>query len=138
VTYGLAAVFVKQADYDQALAYYERIREIVETHFGADHVYMASVLGTMAETHSNRGELEAASTQYRRALEIDRANGGTNKATRAGLLVKLGQNLLRQEKHEDAQQILEQALAQRIEVFGTEHQHTAEAMRSLAEVLMHR
>jgi eukaryotic-like serine/threonine-protein kinase len=138
VTYGLAAVFVKQADYTQALAHYERVRDIVETHFGAEHVYMVSVLGTIAETHSNRGELEAASAQYRRALEIDRANGGMNKATQAALLVKLGQNLLRQEKLEEAQQMLEQALAERIEVFGTDNQHTAEAMRSLAEVLIHR
>jgi tetratricopeptide (TPR) repeat protein/tRNA A-37 threonylcarbamoyl transferase component Bud32 len=138
VTYGLAAVFVKQADYVQALASYERIRDIVETHFGAEHVYMVSVLGTIAETHSNRGELEAASAHYRRALEIDRANGGMNKATRAALLVKFAQNLLRQDELEEAQQMLEQALAQRIEVFGTEHPHTAEAMRSIAEVLLHR
>ena len=138
VNYGLAAVFAKQADYAQALAHYERIHDIVETHVGAEHVYMVSVLGTMAETHSNRGELAAASSHYRRALEIDHANGGMNKATRAALLVKFAQNLLRQDELEEAQQILEQALAQRIEVFGTNHQHTAEAMRSIAEVLIQR
>jgi tetratricopeptide (TPR) repeat protein/predicted Ser/Thr protein kinase len=138
VNYGLASVLAKQASYDQALSHYERIQDIVETHFGPEHVYMVSVLGTIAETHSNRGELEAASVEYRRALEIDHANGGMNKATRAALLVKLGQNLLRQEELEEAQQVLEQALAQRTEVFGAENQHTAEAMRSLAEVLIHR
>jgi tetratricopeptide (TPR) repeat protein/tRNA A-37 threonylcarbamoyl transferase component Bud32 len=136
--YGVAGVLVKQADYAQALTHYERIRDIVEAHFGAEHVYMVSVLGTMAETHSNRGELEAASIQYRRALEIDRANGGMNKATRAALLVKFAQNLMRQDKLEEAQQMLEQALAQRVEVFGTDHQHTAEAMCSIAEVLIRR
>jgi tetratricopeptide (TPR) repeat protein/predicted Ser/Thr protein kinase len=138
VTYGLAAVFAKQANYDQALAHYERIRDIVETHFGPEHVYMVSVLGTMAETLSNRGELEAASAHYRRALELDRANGSANKATMAALQAKFAENLLRQEEYEEAQQMLEQALALRIEVFGPEHLHTAEAMRGIADVLIRR
>jgi tetratricopeptide (TPR) repeat protein/tRNA A-37 threonylcarbamoyl transferase component Bud32 len=138
VTYGLAAVFAEQANYDQALASYQRLRDIVETHFGAEHVYMVSVLGPMAEHLSNRGEIEAATIQYRRILEIDRANGGIKKATMAALLVKFAQNLLRQERLEEAQQMLEQALALRTDVFGTEHPHTAEPMRSIADVLIRR
>jgi tetratricopeptide (TPR) repeat protein/tRNA A-37 threonylcarbamoyl transferase component Bud32 len=138
VNYGLASVLAKQASYDQALSHYERIRDIVETHFGPEHVYMVSVLGSMAQNLTNRGELEAAAVHYRRALEIDRANGGTNKATMAGLLAEFAENLLRQDKLEEAQQMFERALALRIEVLGPDHPNTAEVMVNLADALIRR
>ncbi|HWN67726.1 MAG TPA: serine/threonine-protein kinase [Haliangium sp.] len=138
VNYGLASVLAKQADYDQALARYERIQDIVATHFGAEHVYMVSVLGSMAQNFTNRGELEAASVHYRRALDIDRANGGTNKATMAGLLAEFAENLLRQAKLEEAQQMFERALSLRIDVLGPDHPNTAEVMGNLADALIRR
>ena len=133
-SYGLAGVLSEQAEYEQALAHYERIRDIVETHFGAEHMIMVSVLGPLAENLSHMGRLEEATVQYRRALDVARKNGGGENA-RAALLEKFAQHLVRQRKLDEARERLEQALSLRTDVLGPGHVLTAEILRGIVHVL---
>ncbi|WP_428268540.1 tetratricopeptide repeat protein [Haliangium sp.] len=133
-SYGLAGVLANQAKYDQAVAYYQRLREHIETTFGAEHVYMVSVLGPLAEQLSMRGEHQAAHDHYQQAIAIERQNRGTETAFMAALLAKQGENLGRMGEYEQAEHLLARAVELRFAIFGDAHLETAEVIRDLASV----
>jgi serine/threonine protein kinase/tetratricopeptide (TPR) repeat protein len=131
-SYGLAAVFSKKADYARAQAQYEHIRELVQTHFGPDHVYLINLNGVLAETLIKRGKLDAAEALLRQAIDMERTNHGATTSIMGRLLERLGTVLMREQKLDASKELLTRGIEILLDAYGPQHWETAHAMYAMA------
>ncbi len=137
-SFGLASLSLAQADYARAKREYERIRELVEAHYGVDHLYMANVLGPLAETLTKNGEFAQADVLFQQAIALERKNRGARTPTMARLLAKLAKNLKSRHELERAYDLFAEAIDINVEVYGPEHPQTVLRMCEMTSLLIER
>ena len=68
--HNLAGVYRDQGDYDKALEYYEKSREIKEKVLGKDHRDTATTYNNMAGVYRDQGDYDKALVYYEKSREI--------------------------------------------------------------------
>lgn len=122
-------------DFVGALEVSELAARILEAHYGADSVFLARHSISLASLHEQAGNLERAGELHRQAVFGLRDRYGEDIPAYTVALANYGIWLNRQEKFEEARDILEQAVALRAEAYGAEHYLTAQTASTLGTVL---
>lgn len=109
----LALAVRRSGEPREALALYQRARAIGEAELGADHIYVARIVGNIATTHSALGETEQALRYYERALASHQAQRSVSPDI-AYVLSGLGLLLLKENRPADAVPHLRRAIEVRL------------------------
>ena len=113
-------------------------RHLVIECFGADHPASASAANNLALMHKSLGETQDAVLLYSEALKTYRVVLGevhSSTATAACNLALLYRDSGSTEKQVEATELLEGALATRLELLGESHPDVAAVMQQLASVV---
>ena len=119
------------ARYDDAIATYDRVRQMVERVYGKEHAQTARVLANLARTYAWQGKNDESVVLYRRALAIlERVNGPEQQIL--ATLDALATSLEALDNYAEARPITERVLKARITTLGPDHPSIAASLESLA------
>jgi serine/threonine protein kinase/tetratricopeptide (TPR) repeat protein len=105
--YGLAG------RWQEAVGLCEQLLEKRKASLGPDHGQTLHIQFQLAHAYQQAAELDLADRLFRELLERERKKQGTQVMHTDGLLASLGLNLLKQQRHTEAEAILRECLANR-------------------------
>ncbi len=132
----IGAVYRQLGAYDGAKATLEEALRLRESLHGSAHAELATVLRELALLRMAQAELDAAESLARRAVAIERQNGGARHPSVSAANV-LGMILQERGDYAEAQTVYQQAL-ERVERAGNEPAQRAAVLNNLGVLLRER
>jgi tetratricopeptide (TPR) repeat protein len=126
--------FRYRAQFEEALAAYERALRIDEAAYGPDHPTVAIRINNLGRVLQDLGDLEGAKAAYERALRIDEATYGWDHAYVATAVNNLGSVLQDLGDLQGAKAALERALRIDEAVYGPDHPSVAIRVNNLGDI----
>jgi WD40 repeat protein/serine/threonine protein kinase len=99
----------------EALALQEQALQKVKIKFGPDHPDALQGMYLLASAYQGAGKLQQADLLWRDLLHRRRKSDGPKSAATAGVLASLGLNLLKQQRYAEAEPLLRECLAIRVQ-----------------------
>ncbi len=124
-----------QANFSDALGWYERCLEKCEQRLGPDHPNTASGLNNLAHLLSVTNRLTEAEPLMRRALAINEASYGPQHPDVATSLNNLAQLLKATNRLAEAEPLMRRSLAIDEASYGPQHPNVARVLNNLAQLL---
>ncbi|MEM9453615.1 MAG: serine/threonine-protein kinase [Myxococcota bacterium] len=131
----IGTVVDQLGEHAQALEYYRRGLETVESVFGSDHPALVPDLNNIALTHAALGHAKEAMDAMDRALPIVRANIGPQSLTMSHNLLNAGVAYATGDQFEEATELYRESLRILEERLGADHAMTATIHTSLSVAL---
>jgi tetratricopeptide (TPR) repeat protein len=132
---GLARVAEHQANFEEALLWYEQCLAESEERLGPEHPCTAAALNNLALLLKATNRLSEAEPLMRRALAIDEASYGPEHPDVARDLNNLAQLLQDTNRLSEAEPLMRRALAINEANSGPEHPNVATSLNNLASLL---
>jgi tetratricopeptide (TPR) repeat protein len=129
----LAQVAWRRGDENQSERLYAEELELARGVYEPGHPRLAWIISNYAYTVEHNQGLAQGELLYREAVQILRDTGAEDHRDFARCLKFLGRNLLRQEKHEEAATLLQQAADLQIKFFGAKNEIAIDTLKLLDE-----
>jgi tetratricopeptide (TPR) repeat protein len=129
-------VLRQAARHAEAQAACDAALEVLESHLGPEHPYVASVLHALATNLADQGEHAAARAPVERAIAIWGATTGTGTFYAANALQTLATIETAADHEAEALAVAERAIAAYTAAVGPQHPATAHAERTAANALL--
>ncbi|MCY7390284.1 MAG: tetratricopeptide repeat protein, partial [Leptolyngbyaceae cyanobacterium CAN_BIN12] len=130
----IAQFYEGQADYRQALLWYQHCRETSEDRLGADHPDTATSLNNLAGLYRSQGRYGEAEPLLQRSLQICEQQLGADHPTTASSLNNLAGLYRSQGRYSEAEPLYRRSLQIREQQLGANHPDTATSLNNLAEL----
>ena len=131
---GLARFYIKEGRYLEALAKARRALEIRGDAFGEKHYLTKRALRILGDVYMKLGSFERARALYSDAAQSDLTEDMGRRLETSNLVASRADLALRENKNEDALQLIQSSLAIRKEQLGEQHPQTTDALISLGDV----
>lgn len=134
----IAGIYLKQADFDKARAYYEEAHDLTVELRGTNHPDIASILHSMGGIHHKNREYKEAMDCYQEAVRIYHATLGPGNPAVAATLVCIGSIHYKQRNLDSAMMFYREALRLNRDAYGLHHPDVAPTLKSIGTILTKR
>ncbi|MGA3190180.1 MAG: tetratricopeptide repeat protein [Bryobacteraceae bacterium] len=132
----LAMTFVNSGRPEEAMKAFERLAQLSEKAFGAEHFETAEVLTELGERHRKNGDHAEAQRCLQKALDIHRTTSGVDSQEATQDLFYLASSLEESGDVDGAAAQYERVLAVRERQIGADREQTAETQAHLAAIYL--
>jgi tetratricopeptide (TPR) repeat protein len=132
----IAELLGMQAEFDEAVQHYQQSIQILKALPEEDGAALALSIFGLADVYSLQGDFNAAEIQFRQAVAIQSAQSDGRSLDLARSLDQLGMNVSFLARPEEAEQLLREALAMRMQLLpGGVHPDIEESLNNLGVFL---
>ena len=131
----IAQFYEGQADYRQALLWYQHCRETSEDRLGKDHPTTATSLNNLALLYKSQGRYSEAEPLYLRSLQIREQQLGADHPTTASSLNNLAELYRSQGRYGEAEPLYLRTLAILFNSLGQDHPNSQTVWKNFIALL---